>query len=66
MINVDEEWVRGPRGFRILGNDDYGYVVRACGNHKNLSDPDSPLKTLEEARNWLTYFYPGTKLADTQ
>jgi hypothetical protein len=66
MINVDEEWARGPRGFRILGNQEQGYFVKACGNHRVLSDYDIPLKTLEEARNWLTYFYPGAKLVDTQ
>jgi len=59
MKNVDEEWTRGHRGFRIIGNDLVGYHVRACGNHRTLSDADNPLKTLEDARNWLTYYYPG-------
>ncbi len=59
MKNVDEEWKRGLRGFRIIGNDQVGYYVRACGNHRLLSDYDNPLKTLEDARNWLTYYYPG-------
>jgi len=59
LNNVDEEWFRRDRSFRIIGNDQVGYHVRACGNHRALSDRDTPLKTLQDARNWLTEYYPG-------
>ena len=60
--NVDEEWYRRDRSFRIVGNDQIGYFVKACGNHRCLSDRDDPLKTLQETRIWLTDFYPGVIL----
>jgi hypothetical protein len=59
LNNVDEEWYRRDRSFRIIGNDCVGYHVRACGNHRVLSDKDEPLTTLQDARNWLTEYYPG-------
>ena len=61
-MNIDEEWYRRDRSFRIIGNDQVGYHVRACGNHRVLSDPDEPIKTLEAARIWLTTYYPGAIL----
>jgi hypothetical protein len=61
LINTDEEWYRRDRSFRIIGNQEVGYHVRACGNHRVLSDRFE-LKTLQEARNWLTEYYPGTIL----
>ena len=50
-----EEYRYGSRGIIIIG-DAGRYVVRACGNHKVLSDEFS---TVEEARAWLYNYYPG-------
>jgi hypothetical protein len=66
LNNVDEEWFRRDRSFRIIGNDQVGYHVRACGNHRVLSDREEPLKTLQDARNWLTEYYPGVIIHTSQ
>jgi len=63
-MNTDEEWHRWDRSFRIIGNPEVGYYVKACGNHRVLSDRDQPIKTLELARIWLTTYYPGSILLE--
>lgn len=59
MATVNEEWYRRDRSFLIRGNDRVGYHVRACGNNRVLSNRDEQFKTLQDARNWLTEYYPG-------
>lgn len=52
---MHEEWLQGRRGFYICGREGY-YAVKACGNNRILA---RDLQTLEDARNWLTEYYPG-------
>lgn len=58
---MHEEWVRGHRGFYIAGKLGC-YFVKACGNNRIL---ERDLETLEDARIWLTTYYPGVKLVDS-
>ncbi len=59
---IVESYTRGSRGFNIIGDKHVGFHIRAAGNHRVLSDVEKPLKTLENARDWLTYYYPGVML----
>lgn len=61
MNTVHEEYSRSYQRFYIRGNDDYGYIVRSGGNNMLLSK-GFELNTIEEARDWLTTYYPGVKL----
>ena len=51
-----EEWKRGQRGFYIVGMPG-NYTIKCCGNHRVL---ERDLPTLNDARTWLTTYYPGS------
>jgi hypothetical protein len=53
-----EEYRWGRKGLYIAGIPG-NYFVKACGNNRILA---RDLKTIEDARIWLTTYYPGVKL----
>ena len=59
---IVESYIRGDRGFNIIGDDQVGFHIRASGNHRVLSDVEKPLETLQDAKDWLKYYYPGVML----
>lgn len=62
---IVESYTRGDRGFNIIGDDQVGFHIRASGNHRVLSGVENPLKTLQDAKDWLTYYYPGVMLQES-
>lgn len=53
-----EEYRWGRKGLYIVGIPG-NYAVKTCGNNRIL---ERDLKTLEDARIWLTTYYPGVIL----